>query len=81
MLGCCRWRYIDPNGVTQGPFPAKHMLSWYRKGMLHDMYLPTCGAVRPPAAKFTPVLAGCDKGYRHLTLARLSSTSSSLTVR
>ena len=43
--GCGRWRYIDPSGVTQGPFPAKHMLSWYRKGMLHDMYLPTCGAV------------------------------------
>ena len=41
-----RWRYIDPAGVTQGPFPAKHMLNWYRKGMLHDMHLPTCGAVR-----------------------------------
>jgi hypothetical protein len=22
------------------------MLNWYRKGMLHDMHLPTCGAVR-----------------------------------
>ena len=47
-----RWRYIDPKGVTQGPFPAKSMLNWYKQGMLHDMMLPTCGAVRAPGPPF-----------------------------
>lgn len=43
MVG--RWRYIDPSGTLQGPFPARNMLEWYRKGMLHDMGLMVCGAV------------------------------------
>ena len=40
-----RWRYVDPSGQTQGPFPARNMLEWYRRGLLNDMSLQTCGAV------------------------------------
>ena len=37
---------MDPSGQTQGPFPAHNMLEWYRRGLLNDMTLQTCGAVR-----------------------------------
>ena len=47
----CRWRYVDPSGQTQGPFPAHNMLEWYRRGLLNDMTLQTCGAVRHPGIK------------------------------
>ena len=36
---------MDPSGQTQGPFPARNMLEWYRRGLLNDMSLQTCGAV------------------------------------
>ena len=38
-----RWRYVDPQAQTQGPFPARTMLEWYRRGLLNDMSLQTCG--------------------------------------
>ena len=40
---------MDPSGQTQGPFPAHNMLEWYRRGLLNDMTLQTCGAVRAPS--------------------------------
>ena len=40
-----RWRYVDPQAQTQGPFPARTMLEWFRRGLLNDMSLQTCGAV------------------------------------
>ncbi|BDA43444.1 probable GRB10-interacting GYF protein 1 at N-terminal half [Coccomyxa sp. Obi] len=49
------WRYIDPSGTVQGPFPAKNMLEWYRKGMLHDMGLKVCGAERKVAPPDMPL--------------------------
>lgn len=39
------WRYIDPDGNTQGPFPAQNMIEWHTAGYLHDMSLPVCGTV------------------------------------
>ncbi|EIE22444.1 hypothetical protein COCSUDRAFT_66632 [Coccomyxa subellipsoidea C-169] len=49
------WRYIDPSGTVQGPFPARNMLEWYRKGMLHDMGLQVCGAERKVAPPDVPL--------------------------
>lgn len=46
-----RWRYVDPQAQTQGPFPARTMLEWYRRGLLNDMSLQTCGAVSCSASR------------------------------
>ncbi|GAB4816161.1 hypothetical protein N2152v2_003207 [Parachlorella kessleri] len=40
------WRYIDPDGNMQGPFPASNMVEWHAAGYLHDMQLPVCGTER-----------------------------------
>ena len=44
------WRYIDPTGTVQGPFPAGHMVTWYEQGHLMTT-LPVCGSVRPAEAR------------------------------
>lgn len=38
------WRYIDPDGTTQGPFSAKEMHSWFEGNYLQTE-LPVCGVV------------------------------------
>ncbi|WPT18104.1 hypothetical protein PSENEW3_00006106 [Picochlorum sp. SENEW3] len=40
------WRYIDYEGVTQGPFPAKSMIEWFQGGYLSDSTIPVCGTER-----------------------------------
>lgn len=47
---------MDPSGQTQGPFPARNMLEWYRRGLLNDMSLQTCGAV----SAYRPKLPNCN---------------------
>lgn len=54
VLTLRRWRYVDPSGQTQGPFPARNMLEWYRRGLLNDMSLQTCGTVRLQSCKHPP---------------------------
>ena len=56
------WRYIDPQGSMQGPFPARDMESWYQEGYLADPALKVCGAERkvappnlPPPEFFIPL--------------------------
>lgn len=40
------WRYIDYEGVTQGPFPAKSMIEWFQGGYLSDSTILVCGTER-----------------------------------
>ena len=42
------WRYIDPQGIMQGPFPADKMVQWYNAGYLMNPALRMCGHVRLP---------------------------------
>lgn len=56
------WRYIDPEGHMQGPFPAKDMESWFQEGYLADPGLRVCGTERkvappnlPPPEFFIPL--------------------------
>lgn len=56
------WRYIDPEGRMQGPFPAKDMESWFQEGYLADPGLRVCGTERkvappnlPPPEFFIPL--------------------------
>lgn len=42
------WRYIDPQGIMQGPFPADKMVQWYNAGYLLNPALRMCGHVRLP---------------------------------
>lgn len=52
------WRYIDPEGNMQGPFPASSMLRWFEEGYLADPELLMCGTERKvsppnlPTAKY-----------------------------
>lgn len=39
------WRYIDYEGIMQGPFPAKSMEDWYNAGYLSDSSIRICGTV------------------------------------
>ena len=55
------WRYRDPAGVVQGPFPARSMLDWYARGYLAPR-LPVAGCDRkvapphvPPPALYKPL--------------------------
>ncbi|KAK9809428.1 hypothetical protein WJX73_006254 [Symbiochloris irregularis] len=55
------WRYIDPAGNVQGPFPANHMTTWYCDGLLMAS-LPVCGTERkvappdlPPKTLYRPL--------------------------
>ncbi|KAK9820380.1 hypothetical protein WJX72_009667 [[Myrmecia] bisecta] len=47
------WRYRDPAGTIQGPFPAKAMIQWYNAGLL-PATLPCCGTVRKVAPPDLP---------------------------
>ena len=38
------WRYIDPEGIVQGPFTAREMHTWLESNYL-QMDLPICGMV------------------------------------
>jgi len=56
------WRYIDPQGNMQGPFPAQDMESWYSEGYLANPALRVCGTERkvappnlPPPEFFIPL--------------------------
>ncbi|KAK9849367.1 hypothetical protein WJX84_006319 [Apatococcus fuscideae] len=40
------WRYIDPQGIMQGPFPADKMVQWYNAGYLLNPALRMCGHER-----------------------------------
>lgn len=40
------WRYIDYEGATQGPFPAKTMIEWFEGGYLTDSAILVCGTER-----------------------------------
>ena len=48
------WRYRDPSGTVQGPFPAGSMVEWYGAGYL-GADLPTCGASRKVGAPHLPL--------------------------
>lgn len=39
------WRYIDPDGIVQGPFTAREMHTWLESNYL-QMDLPICGMER-----------------------------------
>ena len=47
------WRYRDPAGVVQGPFPARSMLDWYARGYLAPR-LPVAGCDRKVAPPHVP---------------------------
>ena len=47
------WRYRDPQGVVQGPFPPSNMLGWWAEGYL-AADLPVCAASRKVAAPDVP---------------------------
>lgn len=56
------WRYIDYEGATQGPFPAKTMIDWFEGGYLADSAIPVCGTERkvsppnlPPPEFYMPL--------------------------
>ena len=56
------WRYIDYEGNTQGPFPAKSMIEWFEGGYLADSAIPVCGTERkvsppnlPPPEFYIPL--------------------------
>ena len=56
------WRYIDYEGATQGPFPAKTMIDWFEGGYLADSAIPVCGTERkvsppnlPPPEFYLPL--------------------------
>lgn len=56
------WRYIDYEGATQGPFPAKTMIDWFEGGYLADSAIQVCGTERkvsppnlPPPEFYMPL--------------------------
>ena len=56
------WRYFDPEGNMQGPFPAKDMETWFQEGYLANPGLKVCGTERkvappnlPPPEFFIPL--------------------------
>ncbi|KAK9853359.1 hypothetical protein WJX84_009031 [Apatococcus fuscideae] len=48
------WRYIDPQGNMQGPFPADRMVQWYNAGFLLNPTLQMCGHERRVSAPALP---------------------------
>ncbi|KAK9839061.1 hypothetical protein WJX74_008642 [Apatococcus lobatus] len=78
------WRYIDPQGIMQGPFPADKMVQWYNAGYLLNPALRMCGHERrvsapnlPPPQCYKPIkelLKAVKEGHRFspVTVAQIS---------